>query len=140
MVKIRGGWVQSKPRRLYLSKENNPIIRFMVNKHFFKLLGKPAVEPTYPPSSRPPSDRTTTPAPKTQQFDCMDNSIAITIPGRFPRGKECFVYFPDNPPSRFSPWCSKSHSQGVKLLRVPSRSSLLFILVKKFRTYHLHRG
>ena len=41
---------------------------------------------------------------------------------------------------RFSPWCSKSHSQGVKLLRVPSSSSFPFILAKKFRTYHLHRG
>ena len=43
-------------------------------------------------------------------------------------------------PQRFSPWCSKSHSQGVKLRRVPSSSSFPFILAKKFRTYHLHRG
>ena len=35
------------------------------------------------------------------------------------------------PPKQFSPWCSKSRSQGVKLLRVPSGSSFLFILAKK---------
>ena len=29
---------------------------------------------------------------------------------------------------------------GVKLLQVPSSSSFPFILAKKFRTYHLHRG
>ena len=34
----------------------------------------------------------------------------------------------------------KRLSQGVKLLRVPSSSSFPFILAKKFRTYHLHRG
>ena len=33
-------------------------------------------------------------------------------------------------PQWFSPWCSKSHSQGVKLLRVPSSSSFPFILAK----------
>ena len=43
-------------------------------------------------------------------------------------------------PQQFSPWCSKSRSQGVKLLRVPSSSSFFFILAKKIRTYHLHRG
>ena len=35
------------------------------------------------------------------------------------------------PPKQISSWCSKSHSQGVKLLRVPSSSSFAFILAKK---------
>ena len=43
-----------------------------------------------------------------------------------------------NNPQQFSPWCSKSRSQGVKLLRVPASSSFPFISVKKFKptTYH----
>ena len=44
------------------------------------------------------------------------------------------------PPKQFWSWCSKSRSQGVKLLRVPSNSSFSFILAKTFRTYHLPRG
>ena len=36
------------------------------------------------------------------------------------------------PPKQFSPRCSKSRSQGVKLLRVPSSSSFPFILGKNF--------
>ena len=43
------------------------------------------------------------------------------------------------PNSQVSPRCSKSRSQGLKLLRIPSSSSFPFILAKKFQTYHLYR-
>ena len=46
------------------------------------------------------------------------------------------------PPKQFSPWCSKSRSQGVKLLRVSSSSFFPFILAKNFEptTYPGGRG
>ena len=57
-----------------------------------------------------------------------NDAIAVT---------ESLYFNPSSPkgvattPQWFSPWCSKSHSQGVKLLRVPSSSSFPFILAKK---------
>ena len=71
---------------------------------------------------------------------CVSIGLALTIHSLLFHSLTYLVYLlnPSSPkggckqsPKQFSPWCSKSRSQGVKLLREPSSSSFSFILAKK---------